>query len=221
MQRAIHQTASPSVTERITQAKAERVAESWRTIPHFYTSITVDLTQIAAHKASDKTYTDFFALAIARTLQQHPALNGHWKDGKLVTCGAIDLGIVVQTERGLVIPVLRDLQQLSLEELALERGRVVEQARAGKLSASAMTEATFTLSNVGAGHIDSFTAIINPPQVAILSVGSVLTRPLAVGNRLLIHPTAVFTLGVDHRAIDGRQAAAFLESLKVNLEQHS
>jgi len=212
-------TSTVSVTpERIAQAKAERVAESWRAIPHFYTSITIDLSTVAARKTGDLTYTDFFAFAIAETLKQHPALNGHWKDGRHSISSAIHLGLVVQTERGLIIPTLCDLQNLTLEAIAAERVRLVEQAHAGKLSAAAMTEATFTLSNMGAGHIDQFTAIISPPQVAILSVGSVQPRPLVVGDELVIRPTATFTLGADHRAIDGRQSAAFLEQLKVILE---
>jgi pyruvate dehydrogenase E2 component (dihydrolipoamide acetyltransferase) len=101
--------------------------------------------------------------------------------------------------------------------VAAEREHAVQQALAGKLEAG-VGEPTFTLSNIGPGHIEYFTAIINPPQVAILSVGSILPRPVVAGDALVIRPTASFTLGVDHRAVDGRLAAAFLEELKLVLE---
>jgi len=214
--------ASTPVVDRATQIKVERVSQSWQTIPHFYTTITVDMSPIVEKKSqADRgaTYTDFFVLAIAQTLKEHPALNGHWKNDRLKISKEIHLGLVVQTERGLVIPVLRDLQNYSFEDIITTRTRLVEQSHTGKLDATALGDATFTLSNLGAGHIDHFTAIIAPPQVAILSVGSIQPRPFVVGSELTVRPTATFTLGVDHRAIDGRQAAAFLETLKSNLEE--
>lgn len=217
---AVKQAPVPT-TARAARAKAARVTQSWHTIPHFYMTITVDMSRIVERKsrAGDRiTYTDYLALAIADALKHHPTLNGHWKDNALAIIPEVHLGLVVQTERGLVIPVLRDLHKHSLEDIAAARERLVQQAHAGKLSATAMTGATFTLSNLGAGHIDHFTAIINPPEVAILSVGSIQPRPLVAGSELVVRPTAMFTLGVDHRAIDGREAAAFLEQLKGNLE---
>jgi pyruvate dehydrogenase E2 component (dihydrolipoamide acetyltransferase) len=113
---------------------------------------------------------------------------------------------------------MQDLRGRSLEDIAAERAQLVQQSHAGALAASATQEPTFTLSNVGPGHIDAFSAIISPPQVAILSVGSIQQRPHVVDSQLVIRPTATLTLGVDHRAIDGRQAAAFLEQLKATLE---
>ncbi|MCL5996752.1 MAG: 2-oxo acid dehydrogenase subunit E2 [Chloroflexi bacterium] len=208
---------------RVARAKAERVSLSWRTIPHFHMEVTVDLSQIVSRKSaagSRVTFTDFFALALAQTLPHHPVLNGHWQNDAqaLTMIPAIRLGLLVQTDRGLVIPALRDLRGRSLADIAAEREQLVNQAHAGTLTATALQEPTFTLSNVGPGHIDTFTAIISPPQVAILSVGSIQQRPLVVNAELVIRPAATFTLGVDHRAVDGRQAAAFLEQLKTNLE---
>jgi pyruvate dehydrogenase E2 component (dihydrolipoamide acetyltransferase) len=110
------------------------------------------------------------------------------------------------------------LRGLSLQQIAIERSRLVEQARSGHMAAETLSAPTFTLSNLGKGHIDQFTAIISPPQVAILSVGSVQLRPLVVGAAIEARPSAVFTLGADHRAIDGRQAGRFLERLKTELE---
>ena len=203
------------------QAKVERVSQSWQTIPHFYTSITVDMSQVVAARAETNkqmTYTDFMLWATARTLDRHPTLNGHWRENRLLTSPQIHLGLVVQTDQGLVIVTLRNAGQRSLTEIAEERAHLIQQAHSGKIGASAMTEPTFTFSNVGSGHIDHFTAIISPPQVAILSVGSIQPRPFVVNSELTIRPTAVFTVGVDHRAVDGRQAAAFLEQLKDTLE---
>jgi pyruvate dehydrogenase E2 component (dihydrolipoamide acetyltransferase) len=215
--------ATPSVdtVTRVARAKAERVSLSWRTIPHFYISITVDLSRVVNRKSSAGTritYTDLFAAALAQTLPPHPMLNGHWLNDMLTIIPQIRLGLVVQTDRGLVLPAMRDLRGRSLEDIAEEREQLVQQAQVGALAASALQEPTFTLSNVGPGHIDDFTAIISPPQVAILSVGSIQQRPLVVNSELAIRPTATFTLGIDHRAIDGRQAAAFLEQLKTILE---
>ena len=202
------------------RAKAERVSQSWRTIPHFYTTVTVDMSATAARKAragQGVTYTDLIALALRDVLAQFPALNGHWKDDGLVAVPEIRLGLVVQTERGLMIATLPDLRGQSLESLAAARERVLGQAHAGKFE-GVPAEPTFSLSNIGGGHIDHFTAIISPPQVAILSAGSVQRRPVVAGDAVVVRPVAAFTLGVDHRAIDGREAAAFLETLKAILE---
>ena len=209
---------------RLAQAKAERVSQSWRSIPHFYMSITIDLSKVVQRKATADTsktrltYTDFMAEALAKTLAQHPMFNGHWQNDAFVASSEIRLGLVVQTERGLIIPAMRDLRGRTLEDMAAERKRLVQQALMGSLSATAMSEPTVTLSNVGPGHIDAFTAIISPPQVAILSVGSVQPRPMVDNGTLVVRTAAVVTLGADHRAIDGRQSAAFLETLKAMLE---
>jgi pyruvate dehydrogenase E2 component (dihydrolipoamide acetyltransferase) len=213
----------PDAAARAAQATAQRVAESWATIPHFYTSITVDMSRVVSRQAelgAAYTYTDFIALAIGRALALFPALNGVWRDGGHQIAPEVHLGLVVHTPRGLVIATLRDLQKHTLESFAPTRAVLVQQARDGKLSAAAMSGATFSLSNLGPGHIDHFTAIISPPQVAIVSVGSILPRPVvtAAGD-IVARPTATFTLGVDHRAIDGRAAAGFLEALKTALEE--
>jgi len=211
-------SAPVAAIQRAAKAKAERVSLSWRTIPHFHMAITVDLSNVVRRKAAANgvTYTDLFILALAQTLPDHPLLNGHWQNGALNIITDIRIGLVVQTERGLVIPALHDL--FALEDIAAEREQIVRQAHKGTLSAAALVEPTFTLTNVGPGHIDAFSAIISPPQVAILAVGSIMDRPVVVEGALAVRPTATFTLGVDHRAIDGRAAQAFLEQLKANLE---
>ena len=221
---AVPATAAPaSAATRAAQGKAERVSQSWQTIPHFYMSVTVDLTRMAALKAASgdgTTFTDYFALALAGVLPQHPALNGHWNSANNAFDAAAEvrLGIVVEAEHGLVIPALTDLRGRALPAIAAERAQVVAQARAGKLSPSALAAPTFTLSNVGPGHIDAFTAIISPPQVAILTVGSVQPMPLVIDGQVVARTAATLTLGVGHRAVDGRQSARFLEDLKRTLE---
>ncbi len=220
VERAIREQGG-SQAQRLAHAKAERVSRSWQTIPHFYMTVTADLSRIAAaraHAQFDVTFTDYFVAALAQVLPNHPDLNGYWENGAPALEPELRIGVVVQTERGLLIPALRDVRGRKLEDIAAERAQIVAQARLGKLSGGAQAQPTFTLSNVGAGHIDAFTAIISPPQLAILSVGSVMPRPVVVGQKLEVRPTASFTLGADHRAVDGRQAAAFLEELKQNLE---
>src|SRR6266508_906328 len=220
VRRAIEQSSATNA-QRVAQAGAQRVAQSWQTIPHFYMSVTIDLSRVAERKSRDgqqTTYTDYIAQAIAEAIRHVPAVNGHWSDDGPRSIAEVHLGLVVQTERGLVIPTLRDVQRRSLLEIAEERRRLIEGIQAGKLSGEALSGASFTLSNIGPGEIDQFTAIISPPQLAILSVGSVLPRPVVVDSGLVVRSTATFTLGADHRAIDGRQAAAFLQRLKAILE---
>ncbi len=220
VRRAIEQSSATNA-QRVAQAGAQRVAQSWQTIPHFYMSVTIDLSRVAERKSRDgqqTTYTDYVAQAIAEAIRHVPTVNGHWSDDGPRSIAEVHLGLVVQTERGLVIPTLRDVQRRSLLEIAEERRRLIEGIQAGKLSGEALSGASFTLSNIGPGQIDQFTAIISPPQLAILSVGSVLPRPVVVDSGLVVRSTATFTLGADHRAIDGRQAAAFLQRLKAILE---
>src|SRR6266496_3930137 len=216
VRRAIEQSSATNA-QRVAQAGAQRVAQSWQTIPHFYMSVTIDLSRVAERKSRDgqqTTYTDYVAQAIAEAIRHVPTVNGHWSDDGPRSIAEVHLGLVVQTERGLVIPTLRDVQRRSLLEIAEERRRLIEGIQAGKLSGESLSGASFTLSNIGPGEIDQFTAIISPPQLAILSVGSVLPRPVVVDSGLVVRSTATFTLGADHRAIDGRQAAAFLQRLK-------
>jgi pyruvate dehydrogenase E2 component (dihydrolipoamide acetyltransferase) len=209
--------------DRAARAKAERVVRSWQTIPHFFTVITVDLTSVAAARAAgpaEVTFTDYFALALAHTLPSHPHLNGFWDAQRdaLEIVPAIRLGLVVETEQGLVIPALPDLRGRSLPQITTERARVVAQARAGKLPADALGMPTFSLTNVGSGHIDQFTALISPPQVAMLAAASVQPRALVIEGQVEPRTSVTFTLCADHRAVDGRQAARFLEQLKSALE---
>lgn len=217
--------AAKPAAARAAQSKAERVSRSWQTVPHFYLTVTVDLTHLTALKAaagSGTTFTDFFAVALGHILPAHAGLNGFWNNDSSTyeAVAEIRLGLVVEAEHGLIIPALSDLRGRTLAAIAAERAQVVAQARAGKLAAGALAAPTFTLSNVGPGHVDHFTAIISPPQVAILSVGSVQVQPLVVGDQVLARPAATFTIGVDHRAVDGRQAARFLEDLKQELENN-
>ena len=170
-------------------------------------------------KGTGYTYTDFIVLAIAESVTSQPTVNGIWENETATIKDFTHLGLVVQTKTGLVIPTFADIQNHSIDDIAQKRSLLVKQAHDGKLTATAMTPATLTLSNIGPGHIDQFTAIISPPQLAILSTGSIQTKPMVVANEIVIKPTATFVLGADHRAIDGILAAAFLESLKYNLEK--
>ena len=119
---------------------------------------------------------------------------------------------------GLIVPVIHDAAALGLGQIAARRAELVTKAQAGKLALADLEGGTFTLSNLGMYGVDVFNAIVNPPQVAILSVGSVQPQPRAVGAEIVIRRAATFTLGADHRVVDGRQSARFLEQLKTELE---
>ena len=155
------QTSPARVTagQRIAHAMAERVTQSWTTIPHFHTTITVDMSGVVAAQTAagkDFTFTDFIARAVAQALAAHTNLNGYWKNGTHETVSEIHIGLVVQTERGLVIPTLRDARALEFAELAAERAQLVSQAHAGKIECGCTHSRHIYLVQHGAGEHRSF-----------------------------------------------------------------
>ena len=146
-------------------------------------------------------------------------LNSCSRDGKLLQPNDINVGIVAAVNDGLLIPVVKDCAHLSLAELITATRSALERARTGKLNTSDLNEGTFTISNLGKYNVESFTAIINPGQGAILAVGSIHNEAYAEDNRLVVMPILRVTLGVDHRICDGAKAAVFLNHFKTGLEQ--
>jgi len=210
-------------------AIAARVSQSAREIPQFSTRLTVDASRLVAARAKMKeeaaagavvpTFNDFFLLATARTLKEHPGLNAWLEDDCLKIAKSVNVAFVADTERGVLLPCIREADKKSLEEIVAERSDLVGLCRSGKIRASQQMGATFTVSNMGASGIDDFNAIISPPQVGILAIGSIKPRPHAVGDKVEIRETVTLTLTVDHRAVDGVKAAAFLSSLARRLEE--
>ncbi len=210
----------PERSLKIRRIVARKMAESWQSIPHFFVTVAVDMTDIIRiRKDLGASINDFIIAAAARCLQEYPWVNSHWVDGDTVEQPQIDIAIAVATDRGLYNPVLRDCGQLSLREIGRRTGELVAKAHAGRLNAEELEGGTFTISNMGMLGVESFTAIITPPQAAVLAVGTVKGEAV-VGDKGEpgVAPMVRLTLSADHRILDGADAAEFLTALKSYLE---
>ena len=205
---------------------AERMTASWTTAPHFYLVREVNVSRLVSwlEKARKQTgahvtYTDLLVKLVAAAISQHPAVNASWKDGAIVRNADINIGLAVAIDDGLVVPVLHRADTLSLAELATRREDLVSRAQAGKLRPPDIQGAGFTISNLGMYGVDAFNAIVNPPQAAILAVGRIADRVVALNGQPAVQPTIVLTLSCDHRALDGARGAQFLGALADLIEE--
>jgi len=205
---------------------AERMTASWTTAPHFYLVREVNVSRLVswleqARKQTGAriTYTDLLVRLVAAALARHPGVNASWKDGAIVRNADINIGLAVAIDDGLVVPVLHRADTLSLAELAARREDVVSRAQAGKLRPADIQGGGFTISNLGMFGVDAFSAIVNPPQAAILAVGRIADRVVAVNGQPVVQPTMVLTLSCDHRALDGARGAQFLGALAELIEE--
>ena len=201
---------------------ARRMVEAWAA-PVFHLSVDVDMTQVLAAdlKSLGGTVTDAILRSCTQALTAHPALNAHFADNVVTVFPSVHVGLAVATQAGLTVPVLRDLQTCDLAGIAERRKAAVAKARAGKLVMSDITGGTFTVSNLGMMGIDRFDAILNPPQVAILAVGSTAIVPVVRDGVVTSAPIAAFTLTCDHRAVDGATGAALLTGIRDGLQSGS
>jgi len=158
-------------------------------------------------------YTEFVVKLVAVALTQHPRLNARWEDEHITLLPDIHIGIAVDTEAGLVVPVVRDVPRLSLREVAARARDLAERARQRKLTVEEMQGGTFTVTNLGAFGIDAFTPVINFPEAAILGMGRIRREPVVRDNQITVRDTVVFSLTFDHRIVDGAPAARFLQLL--------
>lgn len=213
----------------IRKVVAERMAHSFSTVPHFYLTAEVDASALMAlhrqvapaveRKHGVKlTLTDLLVKATAMALKEHPEANAAWSDGGIRQNPVVSLGVAAATDDGLVVPVIPEADRLTLVEIARKRGELVEKARAGKLTLPDLEGGSFTLSNLGMFGVDLFQAIVNPPQAAILAVGRIKDRPVAVDGQVAVRPTMFVTLSSDHRILDGALAARFLARVVQLLE---
>ena len=212
------------------QAIAKQLQKSMQTLPHFYETMDIRMDAAEALRASlnkqmEKegvrlSIGDLIAKAVAATLKLHPVLNSTF-DGETVTRhGDVHLGMAVALDNGLIVPVLRNIDQMGLREIRLRSKDIIDKARAQKLKGDEMTGATFTVSNLGAFGIKQFTAIINPPAVAILAIGAGKKQPIVTDDGDLEVGTIMnVTLSADHRVVDGADSARFLQTLKSMLEE--
>ena len=205
---------------------AERMTASWTSAPHFYLVREVNVTRLVAWLATARkqtgahvTYTDLLVKLVAATLVQHPRVNVSWKDGALERHPDVNVGLAVALEDGLVVPVLHRADTLGLVELVTRREDLVARAQAGKLRPADIQGGVFTISNLGMYGVDAFSAIVNPPQAAILAVGRITDRVVPVDGQPAVQPTMVLTLSCDHRALDGARGAQFLGALADLIEE--
>ena len=164
------------------------------------------------------TVSDVLTRVVASARIRHRAVNAHFVDGRVLRYPVANVGLAVAAPSGLVVPVIRDAERKSVQQIAADRADVVARARDGKLKLADLEDGTFTISNLGMYGIEQFVAVLNPPQVAILAVGSIEDRPAVVDGRLAVIPTMTMTLTCDHRAIDGSEGAEFLRDVKAYVE---
>jgi pyruvate dehydrogenase E2 component (dihydrolipoamide acetyltransferase) len=206
---------------------AERTTNTWQSVPHFYLRREVDASRLVSWRRVARagpglervSHTDLLVKIAAEALRRHPRVNACWRDGAIVTSPEIGLGLAVAVDDGLVVPVIRDADRLSLAEVVARRVELVEAARAGGLRPDDLTGGTFTLSNLGMYGIDSFDAIINAPEVAILAVGQISDRIVPVEGQPALRPVLQLSAAFDHRALDGARGAAFLQTLASFVEE--
>jgi pyruvate dehydrogenase E2 component (dihydrolipoamide acetyltransferase) len=201
---------------------ARRLTDAWQA-PAFQISMSADMTraQELRERLRDEgvTVTDVLTKLCAIALLRHRRLNAHYADDELRIFPNAHVGLAVATERGLLVPVLREAERKSLVELAAERKSVVERTRQGKLSSDDLEGGTFTISNLGMYGVEQFIAVLNPPQVAILAVGAIEQQPVWQGDAFAPRPLMSLTLTCDHRAADGAEAAEFLRTVKTLIEE--
>ncbi len=205
---------------------AERMTASWTTAPHFYLVREVNVARLVAWLGTARkqtgahiTYSDLLVKLVAATLAQHPRVNVSWKDGALERHAEINIGLAVALEDGLVVPVIARADTLGLKDIATRREDLVARAQAGKLRPADIQGGVFTISNLGMYGVDAFSAIVNPPQAAILAVGRIADRVVPVNGQPAVQPTMTLTLSCDHRALDGARGAQFLGALADLIEE--
>lgn len=206
------------------QVIAQRLTQSAATAPHFFVTVSVDVSELMQLRSQLKeqgasyTVTDFISEAVVRALKEFPDVNSA-TDGKIVrTHSHVHLGVAVSLDQGLVVPVVRNAEELTLCERSQRSKELVEKARTGKLTADEMAGSTFTISNMGMLDVENFTAIINPGESAILAVSSVIKRPVVRDDQIVVCSMMKMTLSSDHRLIDGAMAARFANAVRAKLE---
>jgi len=205
---------------KIRRIMARKMTESWQTIPHFYVTYSVDMTDIIRfRKDLGVTINDFVLTGVVRSLQEHPWVNSWWVDGEAVEQRDINLAIAIATDRGLYTPVVHDCAGLPLKELSRNVRELAAKAHSGRLSPADLEGGTFTVSNMGMLGVESFRAIITPPQAAVLAVGTVRGEVIVdEAGEPAVAPVMRMTLAADHRILDGADAAEFMATLKCYLE---
>jgi pyruvate dehydrogenase E2 component (dihydrolipoamide acetyltransferase) len=215
-----HRTATPSIG----RLMAERTTQSWTTVPHFFVTREIDagalnearermLQAVERSHGAKVTHTDLLVALVARTLTRHPRLNASWERGEVITHQEVNVALAIGVENAVVTAVIPGADRAAAGDIAVRRRELTERAQAGRLQPADITGATFTISNLGMFGVDAFTAIIVPPQAAILAVGAIADRVVAVNGQPAVRPMMSMTLSCDHRVASGVQAAEFMRDL--------
>jgi pyruvate dehydrogenase E2 component (dihydrolipoamide acetyltransferase) len=210
---------------------AKRLQQSMQTAPHFYMTVAIDATRLGELRQSVNEYAaglpeplkisvnDLIVKGVALALRRMPEVNVSFDGERLLFKQHVNVGIAVALEQGLIVPVIRDADKRGLLDIAKEARRLAEAARASKLKPEEFQGGTFSISNLGMFDVEEFTAVINPPESAILAVGSIVPTPVVREGQVVVRDIMKVTLSVDHRALDGATAARFLQEVKRLLEQ--
>ncbi len=208
---------------------AERLSQMHRETPHVTITTPIDLTKLIKLRNTLKgdiekktgrklTYTHIFAKVVSIVLKEYPELNSRLVDNNILKIKEINLGIAIETDEGLIVPVVKNAGEMNLTELVVKISELVDKARNKKLALDDITRGTFTISNIGMFDVDVFTPLINPPECAILGIGKMFKRAWVVNDHMEVRSIATFSLTFDHRIIDGAIAARFLQKIKENLQ---
>jgi pyruvate dehydrogenase E2 component (dihydrolipoamide acetyltransferase) len=214
---------------RIEQVLAKRMVESFTSAPHFYLHVAVDArllvglreqlkAKLKARSGVHLTYTDLLVYFCARTLARHPEVMSQWTPKGMRLLTDVHMGVAVDTERGLLVPVIRNADRMGLSEISCCLMELTSRARAGTLLPAEQEEGVFTISNLGAFGIDAFDAVLNPPQAALLTVGRIKEQAMVEDGKVIPAAMLTLSLSVDHRVLDGARAARFLGELAELLE---
>jgi len=205
---------------------AKRLAESTGPIPHFYLTAEYDVTNLLALREQlneiegiKTSVNDFIVRAAALAIRHHPNVNASWGDDAITQHGEVHIGIAVSTPEGLITPVVRNADEKSVSDIAAEVRSLADKAKNRKLTPNEYQGSTFTISNLGAWGIEQFTAIINPPNVAILAIGAATAQPVVIDRQVVIRDRMKVTMSCDHRVVDGALGAEYLRTLRAYVEQ--
>jgi pyruvate dehydrogenase E2 component (dihydrolipoamide acetyltransferase) len=210
----------------VRKAIANRLIKSKAPVPHFYVTSEVDMERTidfreslkAIHEEIPVTFNDIIIMACAHALEKFPGVNASFRGDRIRMYQAVHIGVAVSIEDGLITPVVRNVEKKSLLEVAKETKELIARAKEKKLKPDEYSGATFTVSNMGMLDVENFSAIINPPEGAILAVSSIRKKPAVIHDEIEIRSRMKMTLSCDHRVIDGAMAALFLQELKKVLE---
>jgi pyruvate dehydrogenase E2 component (dihydrolipoamide acetyltransferase) len=216
--------AEEETLSQVARLMAERTTQSWTSVPHFFLVRDVDCSElIAAQKRISNelektqspatTITDLLIAILARVLANHPRMNASWTGEAIRSNPDVNISVAMAVKDGVVGAVIHKANTLNLADISAQRRELTERARAGRLRPADISGGTFTLSNLGMYKVDAFSAIITPPQAAVLAVGTIADRVVAIDGKPAVRPMITMTLSSDHRVVDGARAAEFLSEL--------